>query len=199
MQNYGWYVNQEYYCLGISRYSAWKNAYIPEDCPPALQEALLQIGKTQHDDGTPEQEKQAVMYSYHQEINRYVENSAREKLGYKRIGEGWVSETIMFQILEGIFGKKNVIRHYRPDWLAGLELDAYIPAQEIGFEYQGIQHFKAVKHWGGEEKLKAQQEHDAQKKKLCKEKGVRLICINYNEPLTKDHIQIRLSENDVGS
>jgi len=33
------------------------------------------------------------------------------------------------------------LRHYRPDFLQGLELDIFIDELKIGMEYQGIQHF----------------------------------------------------------
>lgn len=48
-------------------------------------------------------------------------------------------------------------------------------------EYDGDQHFKAVKIWGGEEKLKLQQERDERKNQWCKENNIRLIRIPYTE------------------
>ena len=48
-------------------------------------------------------------------------------------------------------------------------------------EYDGEQHFKAVKIWGGEEKLKIQQERDERKNQWCKENNIRLIRIPYTE------------------
>ena len=48
-------------------------------------------------------------------------------------------------------------------------------------EYDGEQHFKAVELWGGEEKLKLQQERDEKKNKWCEEKNIRLIRIPYTE------------------
>lgn len=48
-------------------------------------------------------------------------------------------------------------------------------------EYDGEQHFKPVEIWGGEEKLKIQQERDKRKNQWCKENNVRLIRIPYTE------------------
>ena len=48
-------------------------------------------------------------------------------------------------------------------------------------EYDGEQHFKAVELWGGEEKLKLQQERDEKKNKWCEENNIRLIRIPYTE------------------
>lgn len=51
-------------------------------------------------------------------------------------------------------------------------------------EYDGIQHFKAVDCFGGEEKLKIQQERDQRKNWYCKNKGIPLIRIPYSEKLS---------------
>ena len=48
-------------------------------------------------------------------------------------------------------------------------------------EYDGEQHFKAIELWGGEEKLKIQQERDERKNRWCKENNIRLIRIPYTE------------------
>lgn len=46
-------------------------------------------------------------------------------------------------------------------------------------EYDGQQHFIAVPHFGGEEKLKLQQELDEIKNAYCRENNIELIRINY--------------------
>ena len=48
-------------------------------------------------------------------------------------------------------------------------------------EYDGVQHFKIVEKWGGEEKLKTQQERDKRKDEYCKKKGIPLIRIPYTD------------------
>jgi hypothetical protein len=65
-------------------------------------------------------------------------------------------------------------------WLIGPNggpqtLDFYLPDLGIGIECQGEQHFRAVKHFGGEKKLKYTQECDQNKLKLCEEHGIKLI------------------------
>lgn len=57
------------------------------------------------------------------------------------------------------------------------------------WERQGIQHYKPVKHWGGEQKLKEQQEHDARKLKLCRENGVILVIVDYYEEINEHSIK----------
>ena len=104
---------------------------------------------------------------------------------------------IVCQIVEG----DDVVRHYRPSWLEGLELDIFVPSHSIACEYQGIQHFYPIEHWGGEKQLEKQKEHDARKKRICTQMGINLICINYNDPLTTEFVilQIQNSENKTGS
>ena len=48
-------------------------------------------------------------------------------------------------------------------------------------EYDGEQHFESIEFFGGEEKLKLQQERDERKNLWCKENNIRLIRIPYTE------------------
>lgn len=48
-------------------------------------------------------------------------------------------------------------------------------------EYDGEQHFESVEFFGGEEKLKLQQERDERKNKWCKDNNISLIRIPYTE------------------
>ena len=64
---------------------------------------------------------------YDKELHNSIENLARETLGFKKIGETWVSETILFNIVKGLYPYSKVIKHHRPKWLQGLELDIFLP------------------------------------------------------------------------
>jgi hypothetical protein len=41
-----------------------------------------------------------------------------------------------------------------------------MPKYKIAIEYQGIQHYKAIKHWGGEKGLQKRQADDKKNMKL---------------------------------
>lgn len=125
-------------------------------------------------------------------IHKIVENECRLEFGYRKIGEGWVSETQLYNIVKKIFPNETIIRHYRPDWLEKLELDIYIPDLKIAFEYQGQQHYHPIKAWGGEKSLKELKERDEKKKELCYSNSIKLIEVDYSEPLTEEHIRKRL-------
>ena len=74
-----------------------------------------------------------------------------------------------------------------------LTYDFYIPELNILIEYQGIQHYKAVKHFGGEERFKQQKENDEMKQKYAKENRITLVEVPYFLN-TKEKIETYLDE-----
>jgi len=128
-------------------------------------------------------------------FTKEIENSVRQDFGFRKVGEGWVSETLLRQIVSQIFDGYALVPHHRPDWLNGLELDLHIPDLRLAFEYQGQQHFHPVAAWGGQEALGRLRTRDAEKVRACKEAGVTLITVDYTEPLTQEHIRSLLQEH----
>jgi hypothetical protein len=86
-------------------------------------------------------------------------------------GETWTSETSLFYIIKSLFPTHFIRRHYRPEFLQGLELDIFIEELKIGIEYQGIQHFQPIEHWGGKIAYLKLIERDARRKKYVKNLG----------------------------
>ncbi len=95
-------------------------------------------------------------------------------------------------MVKTLYPNDTVIHHYRASWLGRLELDVYVVNANIGFEYQGIQHYKPQKQWGGIESFKRGQERDAEKKRRCMEHGTRIIEIRYDENIAEDLIKQKL-------
>ena len=60
-----------------------------------------------------------------------------------------------------------------------MSLDFYLPDYNVAIECQGIQHFKPIEYFGGEQAYKNQIERDLIKLKLCVENNIKLIYINY--------------------
>jgi hypothetical protein len=131
-------------------------------------------------------------------VTKRVENIVREEFGFRKVGEAWVSETLLFQLISRIFHGREVLRHHRPDWMEGLELDMYVPSIKLALEYQGQQHFHPVDAWGGEKALKELKERDRRKASICEVRGVCLVAFHYTEPLTEEHIRLRLQEVGIG-
>lgn len=117
----------------------------------------------------------------------YVINLCKQELLYPTAK--WKGENQLFNIIKNIYPDEFIMRNYRPDWLNGLELDIFLPNRNLSFEFQGIQHFKPIKFWGGQEQLLHQQENDKRKRDICQSQGIVLITINYNDTLSTSYIK----------
>ena len=62
-----------------------------------------------------------------------------------------------------------------------LPFDFYIPTLNTCIEFDGKQHFEPVDYFGGEKTFKEVQRRDGIKTKYCKEKGIKLLRIRYDE------------------
>ena len=114
-------------------------------------------------------------------------------LAWESFGEGWVSETLLYQVVRRVYAGHEVLRRDRPSWLGGLELDIHVPELHLAFEYQGQQHYHPVAAWGGAEALASVQERDRRKAAACAARHVMLVAIDYTEPLTEDHVRARVA------
>ena len=107
----------------------------------------------------------------------------------------WVNETAMFALIHKHYA--DAIYQYRTQWLGKQSLDVYVPSLKVAFEYQGLQHFKPIDHFGGEAKFKELQERDARKLQLCKKNKVKVIYWNYDEPVSERVFKQKLSSAGV--
>lgn len=74
-----------------------------------------------------------------------------------------------------------------------LPFDFYLPDYNICIEYQGEQHYRPVKCYGGDERFKKQQFSDGVKKNYCKTNGIPLIEIPYTEHNIEDFLRRKLN------
>ena len=58
-----------------------------------------------------------------------------------------------------------------------MELDIFLPKEQLAFEYQGEQHFRDVYHLGTP--WHQQRQRDEEKRKACKENEITLIEVPY--------------------
>ena len=87
----------------------------------------------------------------------------------------------------------------RPDFLKdpttkrNLEIDLYNDSLKLGVEYNGIQHYEFTprfhKTYGV---FRRQKERDVLKKRLCRENGVTLIVVPYDEESIPSYIHSKL-------
>lgn len=63
-----------------------------------------------------------------------------------------------------------------------LPFDFYIESLNLCIEYDGVQHFKPLKHWGGEKSFHNRNENDGIKTKYCQDNNINLLRLKYDEP-----------------
>ena len=121
----------------------------------------------------------------------------RTKIRTRLTAEGiirpkWKNELSLFHAVR----KKHpdTLYQYRPGWLGRQSLDLYIPSLRTAIEYQGIQHYRPVDFFGGEEALAQRQELDRLKKELCLENDVRMIEWPYSLEPTIENIKKLLNQ-----
>ncbi|MFZ2189501.1 MAG: hypothetical protein WA057_01490 [Candidatus Magasanikiibacteriota bacterium] len=195
-QNYGWYIKKRGYELGLGL-----DKVDFDLCPKEILE-LLEIDPNKYfkivsqlniDNNFTELQKiQSLYHKQQRKIWNIAEDDVRLRFGHKKIGEAWTSETILYYIITKLFPDFVILRHYRPDFLEGLEFDIFIKEKNIGIEYQGIQHFKEVKHWGGKPALEKLKQRDKKKRDICKKLKIPLIYFNYDEDLEERFVLNRI-------
>lgn len=221
-QHYGWYIKQTYLRFGID---AMRMVFLDDICPieyqatikevkqvrDALQEERTRLYVLEHSPPRVDIHREEKLYRHNVRMSEAktmialkkqytslrtallgsIDSITRQEFGMDK----WVSETVLYQIVCRIVHPDCVLRHFRPEWLGGLELDIYIPDRRFAIEYQGQQHFHPIEVWGGDEGLEALQARDAKKAKACKQHGVCLITFDYKESLTEDYVRKVLVES----
>lgn len=126
-------------------------------------------------------------------------SSTIEWTGYIYPTARWKTEEIITKTISKYYKEYKVIPQHRPFWLKSsfggqMSYDIYISELKIAIEYQGEQHFKPVDYFGGEESFKKVQIRDKEKQQLSKEKGIKLIYINYWEEVTESLIKEKIDK-----
>ena len=98
--------------------------------------------------------------------------SCNESKGEKMIKEQLEKFNINFETQKTFEKCKNKYK---------LRFDFYLPNNNMCIEFDGEQHFKSVKHFGGEEGFKKVKMNDNIKNEYCKNNNINLLRIKYNE------------------
>lgn len=76
-----------------------------------------------------------------------------------------------------------------------LFLDFYLPQLSLAWEFDGQQHFTYTKHYHKTKKgFDESQRRDTIKDKYCKDQGITLIRIKYNEEVTKETLREKIKK-----
>ena len=110
-------------------------------------------------------------------VERFISSGAKEFLS----------------IINEIFPYQKIIKEYHIG--EGLRLDYFLPHLMFGFEYQGQQHYSFSRHFHKDRKgFLDGQKRDQRKKNICEEQGIALVCVAYNEKMTKELILSKLED-----
>ncbi len=96
---------------------------------------------------------------------RVAENNFRKKNNISLVGEGWTSQTELFNKLKSHFN--SVEKEYSPKWLKPKRIDIFLKKNKVAIEYHGFQHYSPLQFFGGEKAFKKRQIDDKKKEELC--------------------------------
>jgi hypothetical protein len=105
--------------------------------------------------------------------------SKGEKLVSRFLEENSIDFTVQ-KIFEGCVHKSH------------LKFDFYIPEHNLAIEYDGIQHFKPIEFFGGEDALKQLQKRDVIKDNYCSKNNIDLLRIKYDDKFPEKILQTKL-------
>lgn len=125
---------------------------------------------------------------------RDAENGLRKETGLPGVGEGWISESMLYNIVAKIFTGMgyDVVHHSYPTFLQRQELDIHIPALKLAIEYMGKQHYEPVDFFGGQQGLDKTSTRDEKKRRSCREHGLTVIDFKYDEPIEEAYVRSKI-------
>ncbi len=101
----------------------------------------------------------------------------------------------LLEIVQQVYPNHRVELEYNVASNGGLFIDIFLPRLNIGFEYDGEQHFKFVKHFHGDTLgLLQARRRDRRKDELCEEQGIILVRVAYNEKIDRELIVGKIEE-----
>jgi len=124
----------------------------------------------------------------------HARNAYRKACGLPMLGDGWVREMQLLNLVRSILPGEEVVHNCFPQWLQRLQLDVYVPARRLALEHMGEQHYRALGYFGGQDALESIRKRDQRKRAICKERGVLVVDVRYDEPLTRENIERLIRE-----
>jgi hypothetical protein len=106
----------------------------------------------------------------------------------KKVSRG---QTALTNIMKKLLPSEKIINEFQLG--ENLRLDVYCPSYKLAAEYHGRQHFYYTSKFF-ESKYEFEQAliRDQRKLELCKEKGIALVVVRYNDELTEESVYDRM-------
>lgn len=121
-----------------------------------------------------------------------LKNGHSTTCGCKNFSKGEDKIRFILERLNINFVEQKIFDDCRGKNNAPLKFDFLLFWNEIKIviEYQGIQHYKIIKGWGGEDGLRERKQRDLKKKEYCKQNQIPFIEIPYwdYEKISEDYI-----------
>lgn len=114
------------------------------------------------------------------ELNKLVTiatKNFRESKGLSSETTRWVSEQHLLDKIKTTFPKEIIIGQGNPNWLENQRFDIWMPELNAAIEYNGIQHYEPVEHFGGKEGFEATKRRDELKRAKCQLNKVALLVL----------------------
>lgn len=124
--------------------------------------------------------KITIICPKHGEFLQKPHNHINLRQGCPKCKELSKGQLELFKRLTKALPNEQIIWEYSSDWLGKLKIDIYIPSYKIAVEYDGVQHVKPIKWFGGIDSFNKAKERDLRKESLCKDNGVCLIRVPYD-------------------
>lgn len=106
---------------------------------------------------------------------------------YQSKGEKLINEFLEKNLIE--FKREFKFKHCKD--ILPLPFDFFLPNLNVCIEYDGLQHFKPIKRYGGEENFKKTKKHDEIKNKFCLDNNITLFRISYKENIEEKMLLIK--------
>ncbi|UFH33272.1 hypothetical protein LNP04_06015 [Chryseobacterium sp. C-71] len=137
-------------------------------------------------------EVKKIFYSRLKNNYRNLENHIRQEKGFDEVGS-YVLEKHLLQLVSKEFPNYAIISQHSPKWLQGQRFDIFIEELQVAIEYNGIQHFKSIDFFGGDEGLAKTQFLDNQKRERSLKNGVKVFNIDYNQDFNESFSKLIIS------
>ncbi len=196
-RSHGWYIRKAFFEVGISPYSheLLRDRLAPEIAPlVTIDEVSIEhrVHELMATDIVEAKRLHRSLSQQRREINTAIENMVRKRFAKKAIEDRWDRETELYRNVVVLFPDNTILRHHRPPFLMGLELDIFIEDLDLAIEYQGEQHSIPMDHWDGESGLRRQQARDRMKADICASLGIELITFDFDEDIGEKAVRERL-------
>ena len=101
----------------------------------------------------------------------------------------------LLKLVQEIYPNQKIELEHNVADRGSLFVDIFLPRMNLGFEFDGEQHFKFIEHFHGDRRGFAQaRQRDALKDEACQEKGIILVRVAYNEPMTREAVLAKIEE-----